>query len=131
MTRVNVIDPVELTDQHLLAEYRELPRIFALARPLRPRERPERYVLGRGHVKWFYPLTGWLARRQSALIAECIARGFDITHRAAPLPIVGLDGDWSPDLDDRHTNLTRLRDKLAARPTFYRYRGKPVGPGFY
>jgi len=28
MTRINLINPEKLTDQHLLAVYRELPRIF-------------------------------------------------------------------------------------------------------
>ena len=30
MTRINTMPPEHLTDQHLFAEYRELPRIFAL-----------------------------------------------------------------------------------------------------
>ena len=30
MTRINTIDPANLTDQHLMAEARELPRVFAL-----------------------------------------------------------------------------------------------------
>ena len=32
MTRINLINPEKLTDQHLLAEYRELPRIFWIVR---------------------------------------------------------------------------------------------------
>ena len=32
MTRINLINPEKLTDQHLLAEYRELPRIFWILR---------------------------------------------------------------------------------------------------
>lgn len=31
MTRINLIPPAQLSDQHLLAEYRELPRIFTMA----------------------------------------------------------------------------------------------------
>lgn len=31
MTRINVVDPRDLTDEHLFAEWRELPRVFTLA----------------------------------------------------------------------------------------------------
>lgn len=131
MTRINVIDPTELTDQHLLAEYRELPRIFTLARPLRPREVVPSYRLGAGHVKFFYPRTGWLAARQAALIRECLSRGFDIQHKTPPAPVPGLDGDWRPNDKDVKVNLQRLQEKVQQRPNFYRYRGKPVGEEFY
>ena len=42
MTRINGIPPQELTGPHLVAEYRELPRIFALVRAAAARgARPE------------------------------------------------------------------------------------------
>lgn len=31
MTRINLVDPSTLHTKHLIAEYRELPRVFALA----------------------------------------------------------------------------------------------------
>lgn len=41
MTRINVIEPSRLSDQHLGAEYRELPRVFGLVRDAIARgERP-------------------------------------------------------------------------------------------
>lgn len=50
MTRINLVPVEELADQHLLAEYRELPR--CLNKPTRsPSDFPV-YVLGKGHVKW-------------------------------------------------------------------------------
>lgn len=129
MTRINLIPPADLTDQHLLAERRELPRIFGLAAPKSPR--PAGYVLGAGHVTWFYPLTRWLSQRQAALIAECLDRGFNLTRRDPPAPIPGRDGDWTPDADAIATNLGRLRARLHERPGWYRYRGAVVGPDFY
>ena len=123
MTRINCIDPVDLLDQHLLAEYRELPRVFKLARKLDPSEVVATYRLGTGHVKFFYDKTAWLARRQAALIAECRLRGFDVKHTAAPDPIPGLDGDWAPDAAAIDANLERLQAKVDARPKFYRYCG--------
>jgi hypothetical protein len=131
MTRINVVDPKRLTDQHLIAEYREAPRVFALARPLKPREAVPTYRLGAGHVRFFYPLTAWLSERQAALIEECQDRGFSIQHTAAPTAVPGLDGDWCVPREAVALNLERLREKLHARPGFYRYRGEPVGPDFY
>jgi len=55
MTRINVVHPRELVDKHLLAEYRELPRVFALAHSWwmqggNPNKLPIQYTLGEGHV---------------------------------------------------------------------------------
>ena len=53
MTRVNTIKPYKLTDQHLLAEHRELPRIFGQAYDAymagRKVQASSRYTLGKGH----------------------------------------------------------------------------------
>lgn len=41
MTRINCVAPIELTTKHLVAEYRELPRIYNLVRAAIKRgERP-------------------------------------------------------------------------------------------
>lgn len=130
MTRINVIEPALLADQHLIAEYRELPRVFAIARPLRPCERGA-YVMGTGHVRFFFERTGWLSRRQVQIIAECLNRGIAVQHVKAPTPISGLDGDWHPTADDLRTNLDRLIAKVADKPGWYRFRGEIVADDFY
>ena len=134
MTRINVIPPAELLDQHLLAEYRELPRVFALARPLRPGEQVQAYTLGRGHVLFFYDKLEWLAARQAALIAECEARGFQVVHKN--IPSLGkhppeLRGTWSPGRAACLTNLARLADRQSKRPGFYRLRGETAPDDHY
>lgn len=50
MTRINVIPVEELSDQHLIAEYRELPRV--LKQNININDAPETYKLETGHVKW-------------------------------------------------------------------------------
>ena len=50
MTRINVVPVNELSDQHLIAEYRELPRV--IKQQINVTDAPENYVLGTGHVKW-------------------------------------------------------------------------------
>lgn len=58
MTRVNCIPVQELTVKHLVAEYREIPRLFKLARILKPNEFVPLYTLGAGHCKLFYDKLG-------------------------------------------------------------------------
>ena len=129
MTRVNCISPDRLTDQHLLAEYRELPRAFSFARP--GVTVPSSYRMGAGHVLFFASRTGFLARRQRALIEECLRRGFAISFRTAPDPVPGFDDDWSPTAADVEVNLARLRQKIREKPGWYRYCGEIVNNAFY
>ena len=56
MTRINLISPKELCDQHLLAEHRELTRIpNAVAKgKFHLKGQPEEYKLGEDHVRFFF-----------------------------------------------------------------------------
>lgn len=80
MTRINVVPVEELENMHLLAEYRELPRIFQLSKNFFASKKkidfPEKYTLGKGHVKFFYDKLIWLARRQEQIVQEMKKRGF-------------------------------------------------------
>lgn len=136
MTRINTLDPANLTDQHLLAEYRELPRVFSLVALAiaagKPLTGPARYTMGAGHVRFFYSRTDYLSARQAAIIAEIIRRGYNPTHREAPAPI-GPPSAWMPDAADVEVNLCRLRERLreAPRAGFYTFWGRAVGADFY
>jgi hypothetical protein len=126
VTRINLPSPVTLTDEHLFAEWRELPRIFALTRDARPT--PPTFTLGAGHMRFFLPFLGWLGRRHAALTAECIARGYRLTPRP-PLP---LDGpDWTPTAVDVALSVARLREALGRSKRVQHFRGRVVGSDFY
>lgn len=89
MTRINCVPPSELHDKHLGAEYRELPRVFALScaayqRGEDPAAYPAEYVLGKGHVKFFYTRLGYLADRFDAIYLEMLARGWQPQFSAVP-----------------------------------------------
>lgn len=124
MTRINCIPPAELTGPHLVAEYRELPRLFGLVRmaiargetPQDPRNPPS-YVLGKGHVRFFYPRLGYLQRRQAALIAEMQARGFApgftrVDHLLEGIPEIWC-ADWQPPPEAQALNRERIAARLA------------------
>ena len=83
MTRINVgIQPVELTDQHLIAEHREIKRIpNCIAKGKYNMDGiPDKFKLGTGHVKFFYNKLLYLKNRYTSLYNECIKRGFNVQN---------------------------------------------------
>lgn len=128
MTRINCIPPCELADKHLVAEYRELPRLYALVEKAVARgelpddeRNPEAYTMGQGHVRFFYSRLGYITTRYSALISEMIRRGFSPQHRSAPLALKYIElipanwwRDWEPTPEAMETNRARIQERLAA-----------------
>lgn len=123
MTRINCIPPSELTGPHLVAEYRELPRVFALvraaiARGERPDDQrnPSSYRLGAGHVRFFYPRLGYLARRQAQLVAEMRTRGYRPQFVATEALTEGFPLtwclDWEPDAEAIALNRSRIAERM-------------------
>jgi deoxyribonuclease (pyrimidine dimer) len=82
MTRINVgIPPQALTDQHLLAEHREIKRLPAVfAKNPNPTGIPAEFTLGTGHVKFFLDKGKYTLNRYKLIYAECIRRGFEVTN---------------------------------------------------
>lgn len=84
MTRINVVPVHELSRQHLIAEYREIMRLpknleKSLNRKTKPfnvNEIPPEYVLGPGHVKFFYDKFSFLKTRFRQLTVEMKRRGY-------------------------------------------------------
>lgn len=111
MTRVNVgLHPSELCDQHLLAEYRELPRCFGKATK---QAAPPRFTLGKGHVAWCCRYQGSLSVRQAALVAELLYRGFEPTHTSVPSAL--RDGRYWQPADHAHARpivIARIQERL-------------------
>ncbi|MDM7851798.1 pyrimidine dimer DNA glycosylase/endonuclease V [Pseudochrobactrum kiredjianiae] len=128
MTRINCIPPQELTGPHLVAEYRELPRIFTLARaaiergekPDDPRN-PRSYTLGKGHVRFFYPRLGFLVKRQQALIDEMLRREYQPSYRTTEHLIENIPAlwcaDWQPDEAAIALNKARIAERLNKAPS--------------
>ena len=82
MTRINVgIEPSELCDQHLQAEYRELPRLF---NKVSKNKAPIRFKLGKGHNLWCQERQGLLHDRYIAIIKEKEYRGFKSKYQSPP-----------------------------------------------
>lgn len=125
MTRINCISPSELTGPHLVAEYRELGRVFGLVRKAiergeRPTDKrnPTAYTLGTGHVRFFYPRLGYLADRHLALVDEMRDRGYkpmftdDLAEVHKSIPREWWN-DWTPDADAIAINRARIAERLS------------------
>lgn len=122
MTRINLLPVTQLTDQHLIAEYRELPRIFALAR--RDADIPKRFVLGKGHVTFFYDKLLFLELRLKRLIDECLKRGIKIQNTDVSFNIdPALYNSYVPTRKEYLLSKSRIDDKIRQKPHWYRYYG--------
>ena len=131
MTRINIIEPSELTDQHLIAEYREITMVpGSLNRTLnskvgyREDRVPKRFTLNSGHVYFFYNKGKYLHNRYTRLINEMKRRGFSPdSNRVFPYKIFkdnGLYNDWLPTIEDYKIIRERIQQKIDMKPDWYR-----------
>jgi deoxyribonuclease (pyrimidine dimer) len=122
MTRINVVPPSVLSNQHLMAEYRELPRIFTAVRKLQDQGKtpddidiPESYRLGSGHVKYFYDKLDWLIRRYFDIHQDLIRRKYNLDRDLYSSIFKGTYeinkqwfGTFDPTYEDIYLNMARL-----------------------
>ena len=138
MTRINTIDPEHLTDQHLMAEYRELPMVnAALSRSLSSKSGvdrtslPTKYTLNRGHVMFFYDKGSWLYDRYMSLISCLRDRNYQINPESRVVKWDhfkdnGLFNLWEPDGAAHAINVERLIERVESKVSWYRLKGTPV-----
>tara|TARA_R100000008_G_C3563955_1_gene157965 strand:+ start:61 stop:456 length:396 start_codon:yes stop_codon:yes gene_type:complete len=129
MTRINIVKPRELTDQHLVAEYREIFMVgSALQRSLKSKNWdvnniPTQYTLNKGHVKFFYNKGKYLSKRYDELRTEMKSRGMspDPTRlfKREQWPDE-LWNDWTPRVEDYKIIRKRIEEKIAMKPDWYR-----------
>ena len=132
MTRINLINPDRLSDQHLIAEYREIFMVgSALQRSLRSsswrkiRETlPEQFTLNKGHVKFFYNKGKYLNNRYLKIIDEMKQRGMnpnpDRKFKTEQWP-KELYKDWVPSKKDFKVIEKRIEEKINQKPDWYRW----------
>lgn len=118
MTRINCVPVEELHNKHLVAEYRELPRVFKLAeaawaRGVKP-EVPDEYVLGKGHVQFFYDKLGFVENRFRMLVGEMLRRGYRPSYTEPPHADVPPSwyAQWQPDGLALQINRARIQDRI-------------------
>lgn len=123
MTRINLVDPSVLSNKHLMAEYRELPRIFTAVHKLQEKfifnpltiGIPSEYCLGTRHMKFFYNKIGWLLHRYDQLYQELIKRDYkvdgemylSVVRRAMKLKKIYFR-PYTPTPEEIYLNMARL-----------------------
>jgi len=130
MTRINIIPVSELTDQHLIAEYREITMVpAALTRTLNSKSGfikkkiPDRFTLNTGHVYFFYDKGLYLYNRYDNIVEEMILRGFNPDlKRIFPKDIFPFElfNDWIPTIKEQEIVRSRIKEKIAMKPSWYR-----------
>ena len=132
MTRINLVDPNELSDQHLVAEYREIFMVGpALQRSLKSpnwnktkETLPKEFTLNGGHVKFFYNKGKYLQKRYKELIEEMKNRGMNPdpsrTFKREQWPDE-LYNDWQPDDQELAIVRQRIQERIEQKPNWYRW----------
>lgn len=129
MTRINAnIDPKNLIDQHLLAEYREMVRIpnavnKDYAKAISAIETaPKSFKLGTGHVVFHYDKLKYLHKRFKAIKAELTKR--NIQNNMEDDMFHNLPQDLYNDVDLTYANpivMERIVERISgmSRVTYY------------
>ena len=128
MTRVNVVNPKELSDAWLVAEYRELPR--AIKSNCDITNAPNKYKLSAGHVKWAKKHSLFLVKRFESLIKEMNYRGFTTNYNSSSLSnylTSHTNFDYTPSENDIQINVSRLKERYLSKPNAHKWtkREKP------
>jgi len=135
MTRINVVPPILLLDQHLLAEKKEINQLAGqLTKSLRSihwtySTLPREFTLGAGHVKFWYLRGKFIRRRYAEVYAECVRRGFKVNDNFNDVwlnkPAI-FNSDYEPTVSSIALIKSRISDRVLEKKTFYRYMGRLV-----
>ena len=132
MTRINLVNPKELSDQHLVAEYREIFMVgSSLQRSIKSKNWlktknniPDEFTLNKGHVTFFYNKGMYLDKRYSLLVKEMKRRGMNPDpkrkFKKSQWPKC-LYNDWKPKNKDLKIIRKRIEEKINLKPDWYRY----------
>ena len=135
MTRINLIPVEELTDQHLLAEHREIKRIpnVILSGKFSLIWQPKEYTLWTWHIKFFYDKIEFLRFRYIELYNECIKRWFNVEryYNSFNEVIYKYNKElcsikYTPTQEAIKISRERIEEKIKAKPLFYKYYWKPL-----
>jgi hypothetical protein len=131
MTRINVVEPKELCDQHLLAEWRELTRIpnSLISGKLKIQNIPKAYTVrtednpsgGQGHVKFFIDKLKYLSNRYKSLLLELQIRNMpqkDYWPHTTTFP-EHLCKDYIPTVEAIALNRRRIKERTPKSSRYY------------
>ncbi len=120
MTRINGYIPVEsLTDEHLLAEHREIKRITSnfIKRVQMNKfdDIPSKFTLGTGHVLFFIDKGRYTYNRYIQLFEECKARNFLVTNYADNWDVYKNYPAYFKDYVASDNDINVLKERISTR----------------
>lgn len=134
MTRINAnISIKQLTDQHLLAEHREIKRL-----PYRYSKRLEKgseyipqnhsFTLGKNHELFFVDKGLFTKKRYLELYQECLYRGFNVTNFSDNWDVYRDEHMNDYCFNDAENQLIkdRIAERLAESKQIPKYYGKTI-----
>lgn len=131
--RINIISPKYLTDNHLIAEYREMKMItYYYVRSSQTKEGIDRsriskkFTLNKGHAYMWYDKFGYVEKRFEAICQEMRDRGFKCDYDKLNYTNIPKEafGDFLPTREDKRINLDRILIRIAKQPNWYKYYGE-------
>lgn len=134
MTRINVgIDVRSLTDEHLLAEHREIKRLpFCLNEAIRSgniNKIPDKFTLGHGHVLFFLDKMAYTWTRYILIHRELRKRGFNVTNYGDNWRDIDpkYGKEYQPTEEDKRMLIERISDRIqGSKKLVWHYYGKRI-----
>ena len=138
MTRINSSIRVKLlTDEHLLAEHREIKRIPFLFKQRKEagieitKNAPKKFTLGTGHVLFYLGKAAYTCGRYLRLREECLNRGFNVEDYSSNWKIYNdtdyIFNDYIPTKKTYNLLVGRISDRiLGSTKEYWHYYGKQI-----
>ena len=131
--RINIINPTYLTDNHLIAEYREMKMITAYylksaKKGIDKSKISNVYTLNAGHAYMWYNKMLYIHRRFYDIVHEMKKRGFATNFDKINFNNIPEDtfNDYTVTQEDVRINLDRILIRLEKQPHWYKYYGKNI-----
>lgn len=132
MTRINAgIDVRCLTDEHLLAEHREIKRLpWCLDAAIKSgsiNNIPEKFTLGKGHVLFFLDKMHFTLVRYHQIYNELKARGFNIHYYGSNWWNTVNGKEYKPTDECKQLLIDRITQRIReSKKETWHYYGKPI-----
>lgn len=134
MTRINsAINVRRLTDEHLLAEHREIKRLpYCLGKAIASgsvKRIPEKFTLGTGHVLFFLDKMEFAEKRYLQIYYECRRRELSVCWYHDNFFYVPKEYvlDYTPTDEERQLLIKRITDRIMqSKKNAWHYCGQPI-----
>ena len=134
MTRINLSIPVSnLTDEHLLAEHREIKRLpSCLQKAILSgsiNNIPNKFCLCKGHILFFLNKMLFVFNRYKEIYNECLNRHFNVSDYSSNFLNIDVcyNNDYIPNSNDKQLLQQRIIDRiLNGKCNNYHYYGKSI-----